>query len=47
LEIFQYLAWIEGVSKKTWIAQEFLLSYTGRRTDRVPFTLVCDSKVLP
>jgi len=47
LEIFQYLAWIEGVRKKTWIAREFLISYTGRRTDRVPFTLVCDSKVLP
>jgi hypothetical protein len=47
LEIFQYLAWIEGMSRKTWVAQEFLISYTGRRTDRVPFTLVCDSKVLP
>ena len=48
LEIFQYLAWIEdtGIAKK-WTAREFLISYSGRRTDRVPFPLVCDSKVLP
>lgn len=48
LEIFQYLAWIEdtGINKK-WTAQEFLISYSHRRTDKVPFTLVCDSKVLP
>jgi len=55
LEIFQYLAWIEGagtalVGTKTrdkWIAQEFLISYSHRRTDKVPFTLICDSRVLP
>jgi hypothetical protein len=48
LEIFQYLAWIEDASiRKKWIAQEFLISYTGRRTDVIPFTLVCDSKILP
>src|SRR6266568_751649 len=59
LEIFQYLAWIEGAgtvvvrvgtknkTRDKWIAQEFLISYSHRRTDKVPFTLVCDSKVLP
>jgi hypothetical protein len=48
LEILQYLAWIEGTGiRKRWIAREFLISYTGRRTDVVPFPLVCDSKVLP
>jgi hypothetical protein len=48
LEIFQYLAWIEGTGvRKRWTAREFLISYTGRRTDRVPFILICDSKNLP
>lgn len=48
LEIFQYLAWLEGTGiRKTWTAREFLISYSGRRTDLVPFTIVCDSKVLP
>jgi len=48
LEIFQYLAWVESTgAKKTWIAQEFLISYSRRRTDKVPFTLVCDSGKLP
>jgi hypothetical protein len=48
LEIFQYLAWLEGTGiRKNWIGREFLISYTGRRTDRVPFPIVCDSKVLP
>jgi len=48
LEIFQYLGWIEfGGTQKKWIAHQFLISYTGRRTDLVPFTLICDSKILP
>jgi len=48
LEIFQYLAWIESAGvKKKWLAQEFLISYSHRRTDKVPFPLVCDSRILP
>lgn len=48
VEIFQYLAWVEdaGTTDK-WIARQFLISYSGRRTDQVPFPIVCKSGVLP
>jgi outer membrane protein OmpA-like peptidoglycan-associated protein len=55
LEIFQYLAWSEGAGtvlvrgepRDKWMVQEFLISYSHRRTDKVPFPLICDSRVLP